>query len=758
MAAYRAIGQSAPRADGQEKVTGTARYTADVRLPGLLWAKALRSPLPHARILRIEATRAQRLPGVHAVLTGADVAGVLYGRRLRDIPVLAQDRVRFLGERVAAVAAEDLDTAQEALSLIEVEYAELPAVFDPFAALQEGAPLLHPDVNSYAGLPKPLAKPSNAFVRDTWGKGDVGDAFAQADLVFENVFTTQRVHQAYLEPHSCVVWIDPQGRVQIWASNKAPHRLKHDVAVALAISPERIRVHYSTIGADFGGKGSPMDVPLCYFLALRTGRPVKMVMDYAEEFSAGNPRHPSVVRMKTGVKRDGTLVAHQAELVFNSGAYGGFKPVAEVNLSGAPHAAGPYKVSHVHIEAVQVYTNSVPGGWMRGVGGVQSLFALESHMDVIGRGLGMDPLYFRRKNLVEEGDELLPGRRYQEMKVGETLEAAVVASEYRSRKGPQVGRGIAIGYDAQGVGQSSAAVTLNLDGAVILHTSVFEQGTGSYTVLRQIVAEELGCPVERVRVEVWDTDATPFDTGVGASRVTRVAGLAAYQAARETRRELLRLAAELLGWPEERLQLSGEEIVRDDSKERRRWADLLARVGHPVTTRVTNPETQESPVASFIAQVAEVAVDPETGAVKLLRFTTAHDVGRVLNPVGHQGQINGGLVQGIGYALTEDLGVEDGRVGVAHFGEYKIPTIRDTPRLTTVLVQAQQGVGPYQTKGIGDNAINPVAAAIANAVEDAVGVRIRDLPITAEKVHRALRRRKKEQATAAMQNTLTVSD
>ena len=738
MTTYRVIGQPLARADGFEKVTGRARYTADTSLPRMLWARALRSPHPHARILRIDASRAAAVPGVHSVLTGADIPPVLYGRRIRDIPALARGRVRFIGERVAAVAADDPDLAQAALDLIDVDYQALPAVFEPDDALAEDAPLLHPNVNGYAGLPRPLDKPSNAFVRDTWGRGRVAAGFAEADLVVENSFTTQRVHQAYLEPHACLVWIDDTGRVQLWAPNKAPHRLKHDFAAALGLPEEQVRVNHSTIGADFGGKGSPMDMPLCYFLAQRTGRPIKMVMDYAEEFMAANPRHPSTAWMKTGVKRDGTMVAHQAKLVFNSGAYGGFKPVPGANLPGAEHAAGPYRIPHASIEAIHVYTNSVPGGFFRGPGAVQAIFALESHVDIVARRLGMDPLDFRIKNLLRDGEESPTGRRVFGMQGLETLKAAASAADYHSPKAANVGRGIAVAFKSQGEGESSAAVTLAPDGSVVLNTSVFEQGTGSYTAFRQIVAEELHLDPERVQVHPWSTDEAPFDTGIGASRVTRVAVPATFRAACDAREQLLRLAAELMGWPEEQLTLHGDAVTRSGTGERRPWRDLLASVGRPITGQATHKETGEAPVSDFLAQIVEAALDPETGEVKLLRVTSAHDVARILNPVGHQGQINGGVVQAIGYALTEELRVAEGRVETAHFGDYKLPTMRDLPELRTALVHTDNGLGPYRSKGIGEYAIEGVAAAVANAVADA-GPRIHSLPITSEKVYRALR-------------------
>jgi CO/xanthine dehydrogenase Mo-binding subunit len=735
---YTTIGQPTARVEGQEKVTGATQYTADISLPGTLWGRALRSPLSHARIIRIDASRAQQVPGVHAVLTGADVRGIRYGRRLYDVPVLAEDRVLFVGERVAAVAAEDRDAAEEALLLIDVEYEPLPAVFDPMEAMEQDAPLLHPEVNSYFGLPKPLEKPSNAFVWDTWGKGNIDEGFAQADLIIENTFTVPRQHQAYLETHSCLVWIDDAGRTQVCASSKVPYQVKEQLSTALGLPRERIRINPVAIGGDYGGKGSAMDIPLAYFLAVRSGRPVRMVMDCIEEFTAGNPRHAAAIQLKTGVKRDGSITAHQAQVFFNSGAYGGFKPAPGVNLGGASKAGGPYKIPHVRIEGVQVYTNTIPGGFMRAPGEPQTLFATESHMDCIARQLGIDPLDFRLQNLIEDGDENPIGARYQSIRARETLEAAATAAGYRTSKAPNVGRGIAIGERPPAGGESHAAVTLNPDGSVVVHTSIFEPGTGTYTVLRQIVAEELHLPLNIIQVQVWDTDEVEFDTGVGGSRVTRVAGQAAYQAAREASREALSVAADLLGWPEERIMLSGVEVLRQDTGESRPWAELLQRWGRPVIGRWSVQNPSPSPVTSFTAQVAEVSVDPDTGEVRLLRFTTAHDVGKVLNPIDHLGQIEGAVVQGIGYALSEELQVKEGRVANVTFGEYKIPSIKDVPRLETVVLESENGPGPYNAKGIGENPVGPVAPAIANAVEDAVGVRIKDLPITAEKVYRAL--------------------
>jgi CO/xanthine dehydrogenase Mo-binding subunit len=738
MVSYTTIGQPSPRVEGQEKATGATRYTADVALPGTLWGRCLRSPFPHARIVHIDPSRATRVSGVHAVLTGDDVRGIRYGRRLYDVPVLAEDRVRFIGERVAAVAAEDRDAAEEALLLIDVEYEELPAVFEPSEAMRPEAPILHPEVNSYAGLPRPLAVPSNAFIQDIWAKGNIDEGFAQADRIIENTFSVPRQHQAYLETHSCLVWIDDQGRAQIWASSKVPYQVKEQLSNALGLPTERIRINPVAIGGDYGGKGSAMDIPVAYFLATRTGRPVRMVMDYIEEFTAGNPRHAANIWLKTGVKRDGSIVAHQARVLFNSGAYGGFKPAPGVNLGGAAKAGGPYKIPHIHIEGLQVYTNTVPGGFMRAPGEPQTAFATESHMDCIARELGLDPLDFRMKNLIEEGDEDPVGTRYQNIHGKETLEAAAAAAGYRTPKPPNVGRGIAINERTAAGGESHSAVTLNPDGSVVVNTSIFEPGTGTYTVLRKIVAEELHLPLDRIQVEVWDTDAVPFDTGVGGSRVTRIAGTAAYRAAGEALQEVRRIAADLLAWPEERMTVQGDQIVRQDTGEQIPWPDILQRLGRPVVGESSVADPNRSSITSFTVQVAEVSVDPETGQVKLLQFTTAHDAGKVLNPLDHQGQIEGGVVQQIGYALSEELQVEDGRVTTVSLGDYKVPCIQDIPRLETVLLESDIGPGPYNAKGIGENPVGPVAPAIANAVADAVGVRIKDLPITSEKVYRAL--------------------
>ena len=735
---YQIVGQPIPRTDNIGKVTGEARYTSDVLLPGTLWAKTLRSPYSHARILRIDTSRAETAPGVRAVITGKDVRGILYGRRYQDISVLAQDKVRFLGERVAAIAADTLEQAEHALDLIQVDYEELPAVFDPLAAAKPGAPIIHPDLHTYKGLPKPIDGPTNVFVHELFTRGDVAEGFAQSDVIVENTFTVARVHQAFLEPHCCLVWIDDEGRIQMWSPNKVPHGLKESMSNAFRIEKEKIRVNPVAIGGDFGGKGAPIDEPICYLLALRSGRPVKMVMEYREEFIAGAPRHAGVILFKTGVKRDGTMVAHEMDAYLDAGAYGGFRPGAVVG--GISHAVGCYRAQHARIATSRVYTNNLPGGQMRAPGEPQAFFAGESHIDCVARKLGMDPFEFRRKNLMEDGDVTLTGGRYEEIKAKETLNAAVKAAGYDAPKAKYVGRGIAMGYRGPGGGSTSLKVSLNHDGSIVIHTSLFEQGTSTYTTMRQTTAEELSCDPEDIRIEILDTDSgVASDSGIGGSRGTRVTSGAAYQAARAAKESLFNLAEKLLGWSKADMTLAGKEIIHKKTQKRQRWGELLSAAGRAIDGESFNQDEERSPVTAFAAQVAEVSVDPETGEVKLRRITTAHDTGVIMNPIGHQGQIDGGVVQGLGYGMIEYLPVQDGRVEVAHFGEYKIPNVKDIPPLKTVLLESESGVGPYKVKGIGENPISPVAPAIANAIEDAVGVRIRDLPITAEKIYRALR-------------------
>ena len=741
MATQSAIGQSITRGEGPNKVTGKSIYTADVSLPGMLWGKILRSPYPYARIVSIDKSKAEALPGVYAVVTSQDIPKTKIGRRMVDMPILAQEVVRFVGEKVAAVAAESRDICDEALLLIEVEYEELDAVFDAENAMDPSAPNLHPDMESYKGLPQPPSGIRNTFAHITWEKGDIEQGFKDSDLIFEHSFNAQLMHQAYIEPHACLVDASPSaegGHVNIWANNKDPYMLRDQVSLAWNVPTESIVLHPTAIGGDFGGKGSFMDVPLCYYLSKYSGRPVKIVMDYIQELMAGNPRHPAVMTIKTGVMKDGTIVARQARAVFDSGAYGAFKPRAY--LGGADHLCGVYKMPHAKIDSYTVYTNNVPRGHMRSPAKPQVVFAVESHMDMIAQELGMDAYEFRLKNVMREGDASPIGHHWAQIKASETLEAAAKAANVGQPLPANTGIGMAMTDLVQGTGQFAAKIGLTEDGNPELHMAFWDTGTGSHTVLRQMVAEELTLDTSDVQIVLETTANMPFSAGSGGSRVTLSAGKAVVAAAVNLREKLVEAASPLLDAPEEQVSLQNGLLVAAGRSVT--VAEVVAATGTETLTGEAHQTPDAPDLTSFCTQIAEVHVDPETGEITVNKITSAHDIGAILNPLNHQGQVEGGLIQGLGYALMEELELEDGHISTLSFGDYKIPTSADVPPMETILVQGDAGPAPYESKGIGESSNIPVAGAIANAVFDAVGVRITDLPVTADKVLAGLRAKK----------------
>ena len=591
---FSSVGKPAPRIEGNQKVSGKARYTADNLLPGMLWGKVLRSPYPHARIVRMETSRAQAQPGVMAVLTASDIPNVLTGRRLQDMAMLARNRVRFIGEKVAVVAAQDRDVAEEAAQMIEVEYEELPAVFDPLIAITEGAPQLHADLKNYKGLPKLAASINNVYSHDQWRIGDVEQGFRDSDHVFEDTFTTQHVHQSYLEPHSSVLSIDKEtGVIHVWVSNKVPYQTKQSLADAIGVPAEKIVIHVCAIGGDFGGKGALMDLPLCYFLAQRTGRPVRMIMTYSEELMAGNPRHASVMVVKTGVKRDGTLMARQVRAFWNGGAYGAMKPIPSVNLPGAVKAAGSYRIPNVRIDSYAVYTNSVPCGHFRSPGLVQLVFAGESQMDMIAKSLQLDPLDLRLQNALRDGDPT-PGEGKNGMvdvKCREVLESAADSSNWkRFKKSPRVGRGLALSYRNVGIGDANARLSVGPDGIVSLLITYADTGTGAHTILCQMIAEVLEIPFSQVKLEVGTTDCFRFEAGTGASRVTFVLGQAVLNAVDKLKALLRERAAEMLGVSADEIAIEKGRLV---SKRHRSRPLSLAQVAAAASAKGDPLEVRE---------------------------------------------------------------------------------------------------------------------------------------------------------------------
>jgi CO/xanthine dehydrogenase Mo-binding subunit len=730
------VGNPTPRVEGELKVSGEAKYAVDITRPGMLWGKLLRSPIASGRIKRIDASKALALPGVHTVVTGEDCTGLKIGRRLYDMPILADGEVRFVGEKVAAVAADTELIAEEAVNLIEVEYEETEPILDPVETMKPGARLIHPDVVNYKGLPKPLKEPTNDFIYMTWGRGDIETGFRQADVIVENTFTTPVVHHSYIEPHSCVVDTAPDGSAKFWSCSKVPYGVREQVANALQIPQEKLVFNPVYIGGDFGGKGDFMDLAVVYLLSKKAGRPVKLVMDYDEEFAAGNPRHASIVHVKTGVKKDGTIVAHHMNFIFDSGAYGAFKPNAFLN---GPHlSAGPYNIPHAFIEEHMVYTNKIPCGHMRSPGDPQGFFANESQMDLVAKRLGMDPIKFRQKNFMHDGDIDPTGEEYSYIKTDETLKKALEDSGYQRPKPKNVGRGVGLVQWTGASGVGTVAITLDEKGVATISSAMLDQGGGTYTILSEIVAEELKIPLNQVKVQLLNTAEGKKDTGVGGSRATRVYGNAAYEAALKAVEAIKRAAAEQMGASPDQITLAKGAALHPRMERRLSYAEIVKAKGSPIVAEASYNDNTKIHAASLCVQVAEVEVDPETGQVELKKFTSTHNTGTVLNPLMHQGQIEGGTMTGIGYALMEHVIISDGKVATTNFGEYKIPTIKDVPPFRSSVTEQPQGAGPYNSMPIGETANIPTAAAIANAVEDACGVRIKSLPITAEKIYEAL--------------------
>jgi CO/xanthine dehydrogenase Mo-binding subunit len=741
MVSTPSIGRAVGHVEGPGKVSGQARYAGDIALPGMIAGKCLRSPFPAARIVSIDTSRARALPGVHAVLTGEDLPDRTIGRSIRDQFPLARSRVRFAGDKVAAVAADTAEIAEEALLLIDVEYEELPAVFDPIEAMKSDAPLVHDDPSIYPGCPPNLPPIRNVVSQVYLRHGDIDAGFAQSDRIFEHTFQIPSVHHGYIEPHACVVHLAEDGKIDCWLSNKAPFNMRAQLAVAVDVPQERIRINLVPIGGDFGGKGSLMDTVVCYHLAKRSGRPVKMVMTYTEELTAANPRNASVITMRTGVSNDGLMLARKATIIFNAGGYGGYVPSPQVNLHGASHAAGPYKLPNTELESLRVYTNTVPTGHMRAPGAPQTVFAEESHVDMIAAELGIDPMEFRLRNSLHDGDEAPLGEVWQDIMSEETLREAGEMAEWGATKSANVGRGISMYERTPGGGKSEEILTIDGDARITLLTAVPDTGTGSHTILQQIIATELQVPLERVAVQSGNTDTAAFDAGAGGSRVTHGAGQATLAAATELRGALIQLCARVLDTDPERVRLEEGAFV-DGNGERLTLDELMSKARDleeaPISRTGAYAPSGHAEVTSFAVQIAEVEVDRDTGQVTLRKVTSAHDVGTIINPLTHQGQIEGGVVQGIGQGLTERLIVEDGQVTNANLGDYKLPTIADIPRLETVLIETKHGPAPYEGKAIGELSNVAIPAAIANAVYDAVGVRITELPITAEKVYAAL--------------------
>lgn len=745
------IGKALPRVEGLAKVTGTCAYSADVSRPGTLWGKVLRSSLPHARILNIDVSKAARMPGVKAIITAADISPKLVGATLRDMPIMARGVVRFVGEEIAALAAVDNDTAEEAVSQIEMDYEELPAVFDPIEAMKPEAPVIHPDYASYKGPPTKAPDLRNVQTLVQAAKGDIERGFAESDHVFEGEYRTQMVHQGYIEPYACTVEADAQGRAAIWVANQAFFKLRRVLADYLDLPEEMITIFPSNMGGSFGAKDFLSHTPAAYYLSRMTGKPVKFVKTYTDELMASSPRHPAVVALKVGVKKDGRLWAWEGKTFYNGGAYGAYKPNPKGSMSGAFMVAGSYNVPHTRIEGYCIYTNQVPCGYFRAPGETQTMFAVESHIDMMAERLGLSPLEFRLKNALKEGDTRATGEPLRDPHCVEVLHRVAEISKWstNSKKARPAngngrtlfGRGLALGDRHVGHGESSFELLLEPNGALRLLSGVADQGVGAYTMHRQVVAQTLGVDPDILTIEVRDTSSAPYDEGIKGARGTHVEGQAVARASSSLVDNLRAEAAA-------RWQSGIDDVVwtkgRAVHKKTNRSLALgdLARLSEAPIKGFGHYTGHKPQVYSFQAAVADVEVDKDTGQVAVQKIYFVYDVSTVINPMIHQGQIDGGVIQGLGYGLIEEMILDQGQVLTLNLGEFKIPNVRDVPPLVTSLVKAKEGPGPFGAKAVAEAGVSILGPAIANAVYNATGVRIKELPVTSEKIVRGLAQRR----------------
>ncbi len=754
MSKHRYIGQRVPEVHGYAKISGQAEFSDDLKLPNMLQARILRSPHAHARILGIDLSKALAVPGVVTAMTGKDTPGINYQAQIPDMPVLAKDKVRYVGDAVAAVAAESLEAANAALKLIEVKYELLPALLEPEEALKQDAPQIHEGK-------------SNLMLQINRDFGDVEQAFAAADRVFEDEYSTQAAAHCNLEPRCSVARLTGDNVLEVWSGTQSPYFVRKEVAHVCNLPLSQVRVMPILSGGGFGSRSKYCeDEGVTALLAIRTGRPVKINFTREEEMTTTRIRHPYRMKIKTGVRRDGTLLAREMQVVVDKGAYCHYG-IGVTGYAGGI-ASSLYRVPNFRYRAKIVYTNKEVGGPFRGFGAPQVCFAIDTQLDRIAQELGLDPVQIRQRNLTAPGELTPCGWKVTSCGFAECLQRAIEATDWgRKWRAPKQGRlrrGIGMGGAIHVSGSnifpdgefSSIELKMYRDGQVALYKGSGDTGTWADTVLAQMVAEELDLPLSSIKVMGYDTLVAPVSLGSFASRVCFVDGNAAKAAAIQLRGYLVESAAAVLGLPAEQLSVRNGRIysIKDDTRSLD-YGEAVFRsprcIGHvlsssyqysPPSERLTpNGYANTSAAFAFSIQVAEVLVDTSTGEVQVERMTVAQDVGKAINPLAVEGQIEGAVLQGVGYALSEELITDsNGRVVSDCFEKYMLPTSMDVPEIRIILVESADQEGPYGAKGVGEIGLNNTAPAIVNAIENAVGIRFHHLPVKAEDVYFALQR------------------
>lgn len=743
----RVAGKRLKRIDGIGKVTGKHVYAADFALPGMLFGKVLRSTEAHARIVRLDVAKAAALPGVRCVLTAKDIPQIRFGTAIKDRTMLADGVVRFRGEAIAAVAATSLEIAEAAVRAIEIEYEPLPAVFDPEEALQPGAPLVHAGWRDYQALPV-FDRDGNVSGRSSMGGGDLAAGFAQSYRIYEHRFTTQHVHPGYTEPRTAIASWDGNGDVSVWTNTQLPFDMKNMLAEVLDLPASKVRVVVPGIGGGFGGKLRVGVEHFAAWLARKSRRPVKVTTTSEEELTDAYPRQPTVVTLKTGVSRDGLLLAREGKVVLDCGAFANSGP-ATVAIA-LQVLAGPYRSPNLAFEGIAVYTNKGSTGSFRAPAGPMANFAVESQIDMIADDLGIDPLEFRLRNVYREGDKGPAGETLESVSIEECLRKAADAIGWTQRKpGAGRGKGIACSWWLTTGGSSGVYVKINPDGTVTVVSGAVELGSGAMTGAAQILAEELGVDLADINATDVDTHVSPYDYGAQGSRTAFSVGNACIAAAKDLRRQIGELVAPLWNVAPDEVRLEDKGVASGNKRmSLAEVAALSQRTGGGLISHGT--AIQPMPVFdpnrvkhhplpawtshSWHAHAVDLSVDDITGEVTIDRYVVAQDVGFAINPTYVEGQIEGGVAQGIGQALSEEIVYDGGRVLNANLTDYKMPTMMDMPRIDSILVEKPSVNGPYGAKGVGEPPCIQPPAAIANAIATATGVRVQTLPITAEKI------------------------